>query len=1726
MSDNIEQVAQAPAHPSDPHGGVGDSNPIGEYPGDENDEFVDHDHHDFVEEEEGDPNRRGDNQVYEPAAGGMEQADPIEKGISSGSWLEWYNDNSVFKSRQSGGTINWAIEERKWVPGLYEKFRAATPLFETLRKKLYRVEAFSPVTVFFKSLWGYGERTQSAWNTQAGYVDSFNFSIWVTNPRNFILPVEPTQVLYDVPLSMSVFGRSRTHTNLMAGLPLDAVKTYIGETPQAVRLHQKILTKATRGDTHQALLTLAFSRLFAIKLAEESGCEGLGYNTTGKKMNEYFIPLKGDETNVKRAVAQYVNDYEPSNLITLPLGSTQKDFLVMHYLAGGSRLYTTVSNDGAAKVVYSPFDGYRLNMAFLINPLCGNKVYEPIRGSDVTIQLTSDEAEDLLSRYINEHNLWSQAVPARAHALLLVSNQRVGVATSLPMPCHFSDYTLGMFANPRAAQEYTRVIEPGEQMMPIVATSWMLNLMSLDVLCESVFTCFEENGVALSSQNFVAQAALRLGDVLPEGLSHLTMPVVEKLLGEKFPDVNQYIPHGPLELAQHLTANYNERPLRFSSYLYLEDQPEEEALGMIFNESLRSEIWKRKDCTMRERVVAGYIAYEGEIGYNHDTLRLDYYNVKASRDRIHVIPDQTYNKNQLPLLRGKPCIHDVAYSLHQVQYHSDIVESIKDSMVGVCLEQKLEITMWDELTEAYNEKFGPGSNWYEDSDEEEDELFTGGVAEMQKGERTPHFEKGALNGGEEKLNKGKQPVRASTPIRSVSAQEKKIIASLPAEDVMQTILPLAKQATQEELKARKEEGKGYQSPKKPARTQAAGSNTQHIPIRNAYAALEPEETIDQSEEVEDASIDDDINQHLTKYTRRESSDKIAKKLKPMTDVEYLNATIKSKREILQRTLERSNPSKEDAEIIDSYFVRGKDSQLKRAMYTVGNLCRDIRKLGCRTARVKDCKKFLTNVLGGKNAWAVTVMLFILGNTLSEPAYQDLVNEGLLSTSYEDWNSKWSAFNDITRNRWAEDLWAHSEDDFTQSLYIGNTVGRPHRDVDWDDETKKRSQPGKEIHVITSGGTRESTEQELRAMLMDTLEAEAVYKPGNSPSFADFYKKRANWMIRGSMSGEKNVAKDDKAVWLAINSEGLGVRTNTTKTDVAEYVTAEQVWAVLENAPIHLARAHTKGNENGKIRAIYGSLFSHYVLGSYWSWHYEDRLSLKSASLNKSNSTLLTEAEERATACREGKWITCLDYPDFNASHSCRMQRLVVECIADWCKSKGFKAHEDLDTVTDWYAKSFENQYFRVPTTGEWHRANSTMFSGVRQTTIFNTLINIAYHRHYLKASQLLGSPVSVHHAYMLGDDGWVAFYTKEDAHTYVTIAEHCKMALNPIKQLVSQGRGEYLRLIYGRDGNIRGCPVRSLSSAVHGNVEANKPSVAAQRVTEFYSQWAMLARRGMDRQFCQRVFEQLAIFEIDKDNKVGKHTVLRFLYGTKRGTGLGLYPIAEMPDLRDRNEDGEVQEVDATVSEELKVAEIIQQNKATKKFKASGDFVSWIEEKYGVTWRHLGKQQAASLFAAANLMEGGAKANVQHQAALVSASQSIFSRSQWAQSKDQYRARKPIKITAEQVEQDYRMIRATEDKLLAVVADIGKLLRFMDEASVENLKRQLSEELGIGIGGVEKALNSLRNTRPDKIDYVPTPYLVPELEGLYTMWLVVQSDPGNVTTIPNWLYPASSRMRY
>ncbi|GFM95171.1 RNA-dependent RNA polymerase, partial [viral metagenome] len=725
-----------------------------------------------------------------------------------------------------------------------------------------------------------------------------------------------------------------------------------------------------------------------------------------------------------------------------------------------------------------------------------------------------------------------------------------------------------------------------------------------------------------------------------------------------------------------------------------------------------------------------------------------------------------------------------------------------------------------------------------------------------------------------------------------------------------------------------------------------------------------------------------------------------------------------------------------------------------------------------------------------------------------------------------WNSKWGEYNDEARNAWAKGTYRHKTADLVQTLYLANMVGRPHRDVAWDDEVQKRLRVLGEIKVARRGEMVELTEDALRAAIWDTLNEEARFrKPKHVKSFEKFYSERAAWMIKGSASGERMLISEYKSVVSEIKKLGVEVRHNITKTDVAEYVSFQDILSVVEDVAIHLAKAHTKGNEHGKLRAIYGSLYSHYVLGSYWSEYLESTLTFKSASMNKDNSQLLKETNARMVSCSNGVWIVCLDYSDFNAQHSNMAQRLVIETIYKWALSKGFPTTAEFDQIATWYAQSFENQWFQRPDTKEWVKIKSGMFSGVRQTTLINTVLNLTYHRLYLRSAYDLGSKVDCLNAYVLGDDGWAEFTTEADAKMYVTVALMGGMEINPLKQLISQGRGEYLRLIYDRDSTVRGCAVRSLSSMVHGNVENNQPSVARQRISELYSQSAMLARRGLDRETMHRIFEDLALYEVDIHGDVPRSKGLKYLYGEKKSGAMGLMPLSSslhnLKDTENAVDTHEDEESDAHA-----VARILEREKLSKRFMASADFVSQAEETYGIVWVHDGKNKATALLAAENLTEGRKMPAVQHRELVEAVARSTFNKAKWRQCLQWKVSDNGPAIGADNIEKQFGKRKIKDDKLLAIVTKLGKLHPYIKPDVRTFVEQQISQRLSVPLAAVAKAFQSMGHLKGDQIDYIPTPWLVPELEGIYTQWLVIQNDTTRQLTIPRWIAPMSEQLLY
>ncbi|QGZ98419.1 RNA dependent RNA polymerase [Plasmopara viticola lesion associated botybirna 2] len=836
-----------------------------------------------------------------------------------------------------------------------------------------------------------------------------------------------------------------------------------------------------------------------------------------------------------------------------------------------------------------------------------------------------------------------------------------------------------------------------------------------------------------------------------------------------------------------------------------------------------------------------------------------------------------------------------------------------------------------------------------------------------------------------------------------------------------------------------------------------------------------------------------------------------------TEDEYMAAAIALNVEERARILRDFPKTNSEARAVDTLFPRGKDGQLKRAIYTLGHLLMRIEQVPeVSPERIDDVREFVANAVGGKNAWATGVVMFIMLNTLTEPCYLHLKGYGLLTTPYSQWYSRWSNINDVIRNQMDKETWVFTDDDFAQCLYIGGLVGRPHREVDWDAEKIKRTQKAIPLKKHIPGkGFVDMDEADEKDMILAMLRKEAKFKIKKPQSLEEVYKKRMAWMKPGSLSGEKTVLDTAPEVKAALSELGVKVTRNTTKLSVAETAGYDMVENLLDMEPIHLAKMHTKGQENGKIRSIQASVYSHYVLGSYWSMYLETTLQLRGSTMNKPNSQLLAEKEDRRQASADPRLVkVCADYPDFGATHSGRQQRLVLECILQVAIEQGFQPDEEFMRVHNWYSRSFENQYLMRPDDKTWFKSDVGMFSGVVQTTLFNTVLNRSLEYHYLRTLQSMGSPVAMLKSYGLGDDSWGCFATREEASSFLAVIPLCGKDLNPLKQLVSSRASEYLREWY-MGGKVTGCATRALAMLVSGNVESNIPSAGVVRIRELYETFCTLAIRLFNRPLCQWFFEDLATYEARR-GAIGRRSVLAYMYGAQRDGGLALYPIYQMPgkeQMRTRGEEGDSAGQEA---EDIEAARLLVLHNIQNRFRGSRDQTQEMEKQYHLTWKHNGQKRATARLAAQHIVDRNKNTSLLHDELEANIRASRYTEDVWLGQENVLQRAQKVRLSPREVDKQYNKVVHEDQILLSELGQFAKVVPFVTEESLATAAASIGEKYSISQAHVLRVMRSLSVLKGSTLEYVPRPYLSAEMMGLYTNWQVV-NKLGSSSILPEWL---------
>lgn len=449
-------------------------------------------------------------------------------------------------------------------------------------------------------------------------------------------------------------------------------------------------------------------------------------------------------------------------------------------------------------------------------------------------------------------------------------------------------------------------------------------------------------------------------------------------------------------------------------------------------------------------------------------------------------------------------------------------------------------------------------------------------------------------------------------------------------------------------------------------------------------------------------------------------------------------------------------------------------------------------------------------------------------------------------------------------------------------YYELAFGRSAHVTDWDQERKNRCGPTFHIHMPRAGPNRafrpSTWVPESSAMSQDytwrdpdfylALRAEVraiadilVTKRNTKETLPRFFKRRHEWMASGSSAGftlpagclkVRPTAAGDHA---RIPSEVQQRSAKAQKRAWAEAVTYQDVENFLRSrAPHELAHASEK-MENGKARAIYGVEPMHYLINTYATKGFEERLHLVPGLEKGLAGVALACTEMQRANITADKDIECtmLDYADFNRHHTPEAQALIFEEFAAAGRRVG--SSRDWILANEWVAKAKWRMSVLFPGSRQAEKVNQGMFSGTRSTDLINTILNLAYFQVAAKwvAANHTVKPVELYTVHQ-GDDVWISNCNPLWARLIFYTLNHMGFIFQESKQMFGPGRGEYLRVLYS-GGKGYGYFARAMANYVLRPVQQENPLDPCSWARTVNEGAQLLARRGLELDGCTALYE-------------------------------------------------------------------------------------------------------------------------------------------------------------------------------------------------------------------------------------------------------------------------------
>nr|VUD77425.1 RNA dependent RNA polymerase [Umbelopsis ramanniana virus 4] len=355
--------------------------------------------------------------------------------------------------------------------------------------------------------------------------------------------------------------------------------------------------------------------------------------------------------------------------------------------------------------------------------------------------------------------------------------------------------------------------------------------------------------------------------------------------------------------------------------------------------------------------------------------------------------------------------------------------------------------------------------------------------------------------------------------------------------------------------------------------------------------------------------------------------------------------------------------------------------------------------------------------------------------------------------------------------------------FEVDVLVNRDVGK----VDWEGEKQNRVKPD------TVNISKKTVYDEARKLFSRTDNTRL--KP-RKLKWEDFWKTRWQWSASGSVHSQYAIDIQNLPKERELRNKFI-LLTQTPYREFDFYATRKpqiQAWSSVKY-------------EWGKMRAIYGTDLTSYILAHYAFYNCEDTLPNEFPVGNKARPSYVSA---KVGAILKGRIPLCIDFEDFNSGHRNDSMEAVLQAYID-------EFHEDLDpmqlSAAEWTKQSISATIVNDNMgTKTQYKTNGTLMSGWRLTTYMNSILNYIYTKLLTKDTE--STYQSVHN----GDDVLLGVRNFDIARRAVFNADKYNVRLQRSKCTFG-GIAEFLRVDRVR-GDFGQYLSRNVATLMHARIES------------------------------------------------------------------------------------------------------------------------------------------------------------------------------------------------------------------------------------------------------------------------------------------------------------------